>query len=210
MTRERRPRAVLRWLLRGSSLLLVVVIGVFVWGFFQPKPPGFAPTDPDEGAFVTEEWTRYTVDATSRDEWVLFDFAQGRVIDAAMSSADWDLAFKRTALLTNSGATNPAGRGGAINLGEISLVDAAAPSAGDFVADGLGGDDGDDLTNDEISGWYNYSFITHTVRAKDDTYLVRAGAGRDAIVHFDSYYCEDESPACITFRYRLVPASAFA
>ena len=206
MTRERRAGPIRVWLFRGSALVVVVVVGVFVWGYFQPKPPGFAPTNPDEGAFVTQEWTRYTVDATDREQWALFDFNEGRLVDASLSSPDWDLAFKRTDLLTNSGVTNPASDGGAVDLGEILLEEAAVPAGVRFVSDLLGGDDQDEPTNPEISGWYNYSFVTHTVRAKDNTYLVRTGEGRDAIVRFDSYYCDDENPGCITFRYRLVPA----
>jgi len=205
MTRERRAGPIRVWLIRGSALLVVAVVGVFVWGYFQPKPPGFAPTDPDEGAVVTQEWTRYTVDATDREEWVLFDFNEGRLVDDSLSSPDWDLAFKRTGLLTNSGVTNPSGRGGAVDLGEIPLVEATVPSGASAAFDLFGGDDGDEPTNPAISDWYNYNFVTHTVHAKDNLYLVRTGESRDAIVRFDSYYCVDESPGCITFRYRLVP-----
>jgi heme-binding HmuY-like protein len=206
MTRERRSGPIRVWLFRGSVLLLVAVIGVFAWGYFQPKPPGYAPTDPDEGAFITPEWTRYTVDATDREEWVLFDFNEGRLVAGALSDSGWDLAFKRTGLLTNSGVTNPSGGGGAVDLGEVPLVDAAVPDGATFVADRLGGDDEDEPMNPVISGWYNYNFVTHTVHAKGNTFVVRTGESRDAIVRFDSYYCADESPGCITFRYRLVPA----
>ena len=199
-------RSVWWWILRGSALLVLGVVGVFLWGWFQPKPPGFAPTDPDEAASVTDEWTRYTVDATSRDEWVFFDFDQGRSVEAELSDSDWDIALKRTDLITNSGVTNPTGPAGAIDLGEVDLADATVPSVADFAVDRLGGDDDDELENPEISDWYDYSFITHTVHAEDSSYLVRTGESRDAIVYFDSYYCDNEDAGCITFRYRLVPA----
>ncbi len=202
---RRRVRSKLRWLGRVSLVVVLSVVGLFVWGFFQPKPPGFAPTDPDQGAFVTDEWTRYTIDATNRNEWVFFNFGQGRSVDATFSTTNWDLAFKRTSLLTNSGLANPAGPGGAVDLGEVALESATVPSAVVFALDRF--DDDGDLTNTEISRWYNYSFITHTVHTKTNTYLVRSGDARDAIVQFDSYYCEDEDAGCITFRYRLVPAA---
>jgi hypothetical protein len=206
--RQRRLGRGWSWVLRLVVGFLIVVVGVFVWGYFQPKPAGFAPTDPDAGAFVTDDWTRYTIDATSRDDWVFFDFGKGRSVEATLDSTNWDLAFKRTGLLTNSGLTNSTGHGGAMNLGEIPLENATAPASGIFVLDQLGGDDGDEVKNPEISRWYDYSFITHTVHAKDNTYLVRSGDDRDALVQFDSYYCDNQDAGCITFRYRLVPSVA--
>lgn len=192
-----------RWLVRAVGVAVLVLIGVLVWGYFQPKPPGFAPTDADGGAVVTEDWTRFTVDASSRDEWVFFDFNLGQTVETTFESAEWDLAFKRTDLVTNSGATNPSGRSGALDLGVVELVSAQVPSSVEFVVDRL---DDDELVNPEISHWYDYSMLTHTVHPRDNTYLVRTGGADDALVQFDSYYCEDEDAACITFRYRLVPA----
>ena len=202
-SREKTSR--LRWLFRVAVLIVLAVVGVFVWGFFQPKPTGFSPTNPDAGAFITDDWTRYTIDATDRENWVFFNFGLGRAVDASFTTPDWDVAFKRTDLLTNSGVTNPAGEGGAMNLGEIPLESATAPPSAAFSFDEFGGEDGDDQINPEISRWYDYSFITHTVHVKAQTYLIRAGEDRDALVFFDSYYCEDEAPGCITFRYRLIP-----
>lgn len=198
--------SLLTWLGRVLLVVIVAVIGIFVWGYFQPKPEGFDPTDPDEGAFTTEQWTRYTVDATSETDWVFFDFDRGRVLPATLTSPEWDLGFKRTDLVTNSGATNPDGIGGAVDLGEIPLELAVAPTSVELVRDGLGGDDGDELDNPEISDWYNYTFTTHTIHAKANTYLVRASDSRDALVQFDSYYCDNEDPGCVTFRYRLISA----
>lgn len=187
------------------GVVLVALVGVFVWGYFQPKPSGFAPTNPDEGAFITEQWTRYTIDAANREEWTFFNFGAGRAIDATLSANSWDLAFKRTDLLTNSGATNSSGFGGVVDLGEVPLEEAIVPNTALFLLDEV--DDEQELSNPAIGDWYNYSFITHTVRAKDNTYLLRTGSDRDVLLQFDSYYCENEDPGCITFRYRLIPAT---
>lgn len=183
--------------------MVLMVMGVLVWGYFQPKPPGFAPTDGESGALVTEDWAQFTVDATNTDEWVFFDFNLGRTVETTFAGPEWDIAFKRTDLVTNSGATNPSGEGGAVDLGEVEIESARVPTVVDFAVDEL---DGDEQANPEISQWYDYSMLTHTVHARDHTYLVRTGESQDALVQFDSYYCEDEDPACITFRYRLVPA----
>ncbi|GMR02364.1 MAG: hypothetical protein BMS9Abin20_0698 [Acidimicrobiia bacterium] len=222
------------WLIGLPAALVLGVVGLFVWGSLQPKPAGFAPTDSDqavassqvaapsqeavpseetvspEEAVTSEEWIRYTVDAKSKQDWVLFDFDQGRVVDGDFTAPDWDVAFKRTKLLTNSGVTNPSGPGGAYDLGEVLLEDAMPPESVVFVVDILGGEDEDEPENPAIGGWYKYSFIKHVVSVKPNTYLVRTGEDSDALVQFDSYYCEDEEAACITFRYRLIPRVADA
>ncbi|MFV1998770.1 MAG: HmuY family protein [Acidimicrobiia bacterium] len=223
-SRKRWWRLKRTWLIGIPSLLAIGVVGTFVWGGLQPRPAGFAPVDEpqivaapqkvnpvvDEAAFEPMEITRYTVDAKSRDDWVLFDFNEGRVIEGDLSSPGWDLAFRRTTLLTNSGETNPSGAGGAIDLGEVLLEDAVTPESVVFDLDVLGGEDEDELENPAIGGWYSYSFIKHIISTRQNTYLVGTGEDLNALVQFDSYYCEDEEPGCITFRYRLVPQSITA
>jgi len=152
-----------------------------------------------------QEPIRYTVDARSKQEWILFDFNTGELVDGDFASPGWDIALKRTKVLTNSGVTNPSGPGGAYDLGEVSLAEATPPTTAAFTVDILTGEDEDEPENPAISGWYKYSFIKHVVSVKPNTYLVRSGEDRDALVQFGSYYCEDEDPACITFSYLLVP-----
>lgn len=209
------------WLIGLPAVLVLGIVGVFVWGGLQEKPEGFAPVDlsrivqvppivtarVEDGGAEPMDIIRYTLDATSRDAWVLFDFTEGRVVDGDLSSHGWDLAFRRTDLVTNSGKTNPSGPGGAANLGEVPIEDASLPDAVVFAVDVLGGEDGEELENPAASGWYRYSFIKHIVSVKPNTYLVRTGEDMDAMVQFDSYYCEDGESGCITFRYRLVPRS---
>jgi hypothetical protein len=76
------------------------------------------------------------------------------------------------------------------------------------MAEGLGGEDDDEPENVAVGRWYSYSFISHIVSAKPNTYLLRTGGDLDALVQFDSYYCADEEAGCITFRYRLIPSVA--
>jgi hypothetical protein len=159
----------------------------------------------DEGPGVANEVARYTLDARSLEDWVLFDFNTGAVVAGDFSTPGWDVAFRRTKLLTNSGVTNGAGPGGAIDLGEVPLDEVMLPSSEAYVVDILGGEEKDEPENLAAGKWYNYSFISHIVTVKPNAYLFRTGEDRDALVQFDSYYCEDEEPACITFRYRLVP-----
>lgn len=216
------------WLIGLPVVLVLGMVGLFAWGSLQPRPAGFEPSDvaieldaalagSDEIAIesvevtiVEQEPTRFTLDAVSLVDWVLFDFDEGRVVDGDFGSPGWDVAFRRTKLLTNSGVTNPTGTGGAFDLGEVPLETASPPAAVTFTVDGLGGDDDDEPENSAVGHWYSYSFISHIVSVKPNTYLVRTGESLDALVQFDSYYCEDEESGCITFRYRLIPKVAEA
>ena len=213
------------WLIGVPLVLVLGVVGLFAWGGAQPRPEGFAPMQVDaiaaapasSASSVAEEAdepaegeppVRITLDAMGMEAWVFFDLVEGRVVDGDFSSSGWDLAFRRTDLLTNSGVTNPSGPGGAIDLGEVSLEDAIPVAGVSFAVDHLGGEDADEPENAQISNWYSYSFISHIVSTKPNTYLVRTGEAFDALVFFDSYYCDDEESGCITFSYRLVPAVA--
>lgn len=181
---------------------------VVIWGQLQPKPAGFAPTEEAAVAAVPDSSAvQFTVDARDKKQWVFFDFDSGTVVDSDFTALDWDLAFRRTKLLTNSGETNARGPGGVVNLGAIDFELADPPVAAQFAVDALIGEDGDQLRNPAIEKWYRYNFIKHVIVARADVYLVRMGGDLDAIVRFDSYYCEDESPGCVTFTYRLVPST---
>lgn len=218
------------WFVGLPVALILVVVGAFAWGSLQPKPQGFAVADPgkavpatadadasassaqpevaaavEEPAPPAVEAVRYTLDARSNEDWVFFDFVEGQVIESDFSAAEWDVAFRRTKMLTNSGVTNPTGPGGALDLGEIPLEEASPAAGVSFVVDSLGGEDSDEPENAAAGKWYTYSFISHIVSVKPNTYLIRTGEDLDALVQFDSYYCEDEESGCITFRYRLVP-----
>jgi hypothetical protein len=209
------------WVVGLPAIVVVGIVGLFVWGSLQPQPEGYAPDaralvseSPSLSTLSDEETTsepseviRYTVDARDPDVLVLFDFAKGTVVDGDASEPGWDLAFMRTKLLTNSGVTNPSGPGGAADLGELPLGEATVPTSVVFSVDAFGGDDEDEPENPAAGHWYTYSFISHIVSAKPNTYLVRTGEDMDALIQFDSYYCDDEESGCITFRYTLVPAT---
>lgn len=192
----------------GLPLAVVAVLGaLLVWGQLQPRPPGYAPSFAGgiEAAAQPAAPVQYTVDARDGERWVFFDFTRGSVVKAGFDAPGWDLAFQRTRLVTNSGATNPAGPAGIIDLGEMMFEDALAPAAAEFAIDEVVGDGGERNENPAIRKWYRYNFVRHVIVARENVYVVRTGGERDAIVRFDSYYCEDGSPGCVTFTYRLVP-----
>ncbi len=142
---------------------------------------------------------QYTIDARSRKDSVYFNFTQGANVSTSQDALDWDLAFRRTDVLTNSGDTNPQGGAGAVDLGKVALEEAIVPGDG-YLQDVTHEDRG--LENPALHSWYNYNWTSHIITSKDHTYALRTGTGEVVLLTFVSYYCEDGSPGCITFRYR--------
>lgn len=187
--------------LLGITLLIVAWMAWIL--LLRPAPAGFAPTTGQAVQAVGQpsDIAQYTIDARSRTDWVYFSFSQGTSVSTSQEDPGWDLAFRRTDILTNSGETNPLGAGGAVDLGVIALADAVAPSAG-FATDATHEERG--LENPALHSWYNYNWTSHIITSKDHTYALRTGTGEVVLLTFLSYYCDDGSPGCITFRYNQV------
>ena len=182
------------------ALAALLVGGWMLWISLRPAPEGFAPTTGEAGAVAGAPAAalQYTIDARSRKEWVYFNFSRGQAVSTERESVDWDLAFRRTDILTNGGETNPDGLGGAIDLDEAGLEGGPAPADG-YLTDASDEERG--LENPALHGWYNYNWTTHTVTSKEHTYALRTAAGEVVLLTFVSYYCDDDSAGCVTFRY---------
>jgi len=184
-------------------LLLAVALLIGGWLLFialRSPPAGFAPTIAGPAAIAGREdgVLQYTVDARSRKDWVYFNFGRGAAVSTSEDALDWDLAFSRTDLHTNSGDTNPRGRGGAVDLGEMPLSEAIPPADG-YRADAT--DDERGLENPALHNWYNYNWTSHIITSKNHTYALKTNTGEVALLTFVSYYCDDGSPGCVTFQY---------
>ncbi len=189
--------------LAAVLMVLVLLAGAWLlWIFIvRPPPTGFAPTTGEASNMVSQQTTalQYTIDARSRENWVHFSFEKGVAISTSQDALDWDLAFRRNDLLTNGGESNPLGMGAAVDLGEVPLVEAVAPSDG-FLTDATHEERG--LENPALHSWYSYNWTTHIIRSKNHTYALRTPSGDVALLTFVSYYCEDGSSGCVTFQYR--------
>jgi hypothetical protein len=184
--------------LLGVAALLVG--GWLLWSVLRPPPAGFPPTIGQAVGVVGQPLTvlQYTIDARSRRDWAYFDFSNGATVSASQDGLDWDLAFRRTDVLTNGGETNPTGHGGAIDLGKVHLGEAEPPADG-YLADATHDERG--LENPAMHNWYSYNWTTHIVGSKSHTYALRTATGEVALLTFLSYYCDDGSAGCITFQY---------
>ncbi|HJK92121.1 MAG TPA: HmuY family protein [Polyangiaceae bacterium LLY-WYZ-15_(1-7)] len=122
------------------------------------------------------------VDASASGEWAHFSFRAGALVETEAPAEDgaWDIAFSRTLVRTNSGASG-AGEGGAAEA-ETSDLDAIDAAAESYAADeevALPGPPGSGTTpaNPVLNGWYAYDPSTHTVSPRDAAYLVRTADG---------------------------------
>jgi len=122
------------------------------------------------------------IDASSRTEWTYYRVGEGVVsITYPATSTDWDLAFQRTVVQTNSGTSGP-GMGGALDLGETIPFDevTSTPTEG-FRIDELSPPAmpgaAETSSSPLLSDWYDYDFTTHTVTPKPVTYALRRADG---------------------------------
>jgi hypothetical protein len=167
----------------------------------RPAPPGFAPTSGQALVVAGQlpDIAQYTIDARSRKDWVYFNFARGAAVSTSQDALDWDLALRRTDLLTNNGDTNSRGQGGAVDLDEVPLDEAVVPGGG-YLQDATHDERG--LENPALHKWYNYDWTSHIITSKNHTYALKTNTGEVVLLTFVSYYCDDGSPGCVTFRYR--------
>ena len=184
--------------LLGMAALLVG--GWLLWSALRPAPAGFSPTIGRAVGAVGQPPTvlQYTIDARNRREWAYFDFSSAAEIKASLDSLSWDIAFKRTDVITNGGETNFAGAGAAVDLGRVPLQEADVAGAG-FFTDVV--DDERGLESPALHSWYSYNWTTHVVSSDKHAYGVKTATGETALMTFLSYYCDDGSAGCITFQY---------
>ncbi|MFV2006694.1 MAG: HmuY family protein [Longimicrobiales bacterium] len=180
-------------------VITFVVIGVataFVAASLRrPELDMFEPTPavPSEAGSAMIGPVVYTADATKED-WSYFDFSQGSTVDDP-EGANWDLAFRRHSIIVNGGP-GFMGQGGVLETTVPFDSMTMAPADG-YVANRVRGDTVNTATED----WYDYSWMSHILRPKPATYVVRTADGKYAKLELFSYYCRGAIAGCVTFRY---------
>lgn len=191
------------FVLAGIAVFFVVgLVGLVARSLLRPDLETFVPSaiDPKEVGAASLGPTTYTVDARVYDDWAYFDFSRASRVEIDLrSDLDWDIAFQRHRMLTNGGATNPAGQAAVIDLGPVPLE-----SAFTIAGDGLIADErrGDTPRNRVLEEWYEYSWTTHILQPADRTFALRTADGRYAALRVIGYYCPGGRPGCVTFTYR--------
>lgn len=156
------------------------------------------PEPKEVGENLTGE-IRYTINAFSLKDWVYFDFSKGAVVNISdRTSSDWDMGFRRAKIISNSGASNPSGKGGiaAIENAEFESV-GEAPESGymiDISKNAL------ETENPVMERWYLYNYITHELKPKKNIYIIRTADGKYAKMQIMKFYCESLA-GCYTIKY---------
>lgn len=138
--------------------------------------------------------------------YVYFSLATGKEVPAAdAKSKNWDIAFSKTTIATNSGTSGP-GEGGAIVLEKPFDLVSEAPKEG-YKTDG---DAGFAIPGGSGNSWYKYDMSVHAILPiPGRTLLVKTSDGKLAKVEIISYYKgapEDvptEESSYYTFRYTI-------
>lgn len=172
----------------------------------------------DEIELNPAEGKTVTVDATSYDEWTYFSFSLGDIVTVSNPATDtnWDLAFMRNHIRTNSGASGE-GQGGVYDAGVVGFETVTeAPPAGYVVDVDTVQHSVMDFTQNppsvvlidinasavlETWGAFDMTTSPPPFNVTDKIFAVKTADGKFAKIHVQSYYNSDGS-GYITFEYK--------
>lgn len=167
-----------------------------------------------------------TIDSRDYTKWQYFSFEQGRVIgESTIDSAhlndpswairtDWDIAFHRSEVRTNSGASGN-GNGGAWDASETDFSKVTtAPSTG-YIVDTVYKimcKPSMDVSSQCLSGasfiskvWISMSGMPPTYTVSNKIFVIKTAQGKYAKIHLKDYYNEDASSGYVTMQYYYQP-----
>ena len=140
-----------------------------------------------------------TVNASSEKEYVYFNLRSGKVVKIHdPSSLEWDLAFRRSKVITNGGASSKLGKAGLIDLGAVGFDKVTEVPKDNYVLDVS---TRTDTENPEILKPYNYNYLTHKLKAKKNVYAARTADSKFAKFQFLDFYCDNKEVGCIKIRF---------
>lgn len=144
--------------------------------------------------------TKVTViNASSEKNWIYFDFSRNEQVNIFdQSSLEWDLAFRRAKVLTNSGASNKIGNAGLIDLGEKDFDSVTEVPVENYIQDTPTRTEPE---NGALLKWYKYNYLSHKLTPKTNVYAVRTADKKFAKVQFLNFYCANKELGCIEMRY---------
>ena len=139
------------------------------------------------------------MNASSEKEYVYFNLRSGKVVKIHdPSSLEWDLAFRRSKVITNGGASSKLGKAGLIDLGAIEFDKVTEVPKENYVLDVS---TRTDTENPVVLKPYNYNYLTHKLSAKKNVYAARTADSKFAKFQFLDFYCDNKEVGCITLRF---------
>jgi hypothetical protein len=140
-----------------------------------------------------------TVNASSEKEYVYFDFSSGEPVKIHdPSSLEWDLAFRRSKVISNGGASSKIGQAGLIDLGVVGFDTVTEVPTENYVLDVS---TRTDTENSVLLKPYNYNYFTHKLKPKINVYAARTADNKFAKFQFLNFYCDNKEVGCVTIRY---------
>ena len=144
--------------------------------------------------------TQYAmVNASSEKDWIYFDFSRGSEVKIHDSSSlEWDLAFRRSKVITNGGATNKFGKAGMLDMGVVDFNTVSEVPDDNYVVDVS---TRTETKNPVLLKWYKYNYLSHKLSAKKNIYAIRTSDNKFAKIQFISFYCDNKETGCIRMQY---------
>ncbi len=169
--------------------------------------------DIPEGTQVVSNEAEVTVDATNDSIWVYFNFYSGSTleIEDPNNSTDWDVAFQRFKIKTNSGTSGSLGLG-ALSAGVIDFESYRLVPADGYVADEMLIDP---MSQQEYSGsgvlqeWYNMEGMPPIITSKSEVYVIQNEWDKYVKIQILNYYDENNVSGHITFKYETKLAAEY-
>ena len=162
--------------------------------------------------------SRPTSVAGDSTDWVYFSFATGTEVQGIteanrMTRSDWDIAFNRFNMRTNSGRSG-SGKGGAVETNKTSFADVNEAPADGYVTDveitirGYSNGAMRELKstgNVALGKAIRFSGPPPTYTLNDHVFVIRTADDKYAKVIFESYHNSQKKSGYITFRYAYQP-----
>ncbi len=169
--------------------------------------PVLSSVDPAEVGNKLTDTIIYTFAASTIDRWVYFDFSRGSVVSDVSSLKDmmnWDLALRKTKIVSNGGDTNERGK---VAIAKLDTTDfdsiLEVPENTKFLKD-VKPPDKIDTQNDSFENWHSYKASSHKIKPFDNVYLIKTAEGNYSKMQILSYYCKDgeeDIKGCYTIKY---------
>lgn len=163
--------------------------------------------DPAEVGKELTDTIVYTLDSSTIDFWVFFDFSRGSVVSDVSSFKDpkgWDLAFRRAKIASNGGGTN---KQGLVAVAKLNTTDfdsvTSVPEEAKFIQD-TKLSRGADPKNVNLDKWYSYNFMDHYLKSYKSVFIVKTAEGNYAKMQIINYYCKKGNArltGCYTIKY---------
>jgi hypothetical protein len=159
----------------------------------------------------------FEVNSTGSATWKYFSFTKNDTVSIAdpLNSSEWDIAFQRYRIKTNSGKSG-SGKGGVANsylkgqegFDVLKIVpDTATFSIDESISIAVQQGYATYIVNPEIYSWFKIELAPQGTQIvpTDFIYIVRTSDGKYAKVWLKSYYSSANVSGHVTFQYKYQP-----